>query len=400
MEQPWIAGFVTRGPARLLWGFLLSLVCLRIGLDLANPYYGTGKPFFTDFTSFWTAARAVLDGDPTLPYTMDAFFWAQVDHFGRGMAAFFYPPTWLMLVTPFGLAPYEVSSIVFEALTLVACIFALSKLARSRNVGLAMLIFPGLLFCIVHGQNSMLNVALFAGCLACLDQERLERGRLVWAGVLIGLMSYKPHMGILVPFAFLAARLWLPFLSAAVTAVLMALGSLLLLGSDAWLGFLSQASVAQEWMTHQWIPLSKFASLFALLLNLGIAFDLAVVAQGVLSCLVLAAVIAVWWHKGLPLAVKGAVLVSSVTLFTPFILDYDLAFLAIPMVLIYRLGREYGFLRFELELCLLASCLMIYSGGWGLGLDFVPIVGSSLIFFLSSLRRAHVHWKEGQALPA
>ncbi|NVK34733.1 MAG: DUF2029 domain-containing protein [Rhodobacteraceae bacterium] len=369
--------------ARLLWGVLLVICFLRIGLDLANPYFGTGKPFFTDFTSFWTAARSALAGDVVLPYQLDLFFDAQVEQFGRGKAAFFYPPTWLMMMMPFGLLPYEAAAVVFEGITLFACVFVLAKLAHSRSVALAMLVFPGLLFCILHGQNSMLNVALLGGMLVLLEQKRQ-----ILAGVVIGLMAYKPHLGVLVPIAFLAAGLWLPFVMAAVTAVSVALLSVLVLGFDAWVAFLEQAPLAQDWLLQQHIPVSKFASFFALLMSFKVPIWICVGVQIVLSSAAIGAVAWAWSRKGLGIAIKGAVLVSAATLMTPFILDYDLALLAIPLVLLYRLGREEGFLPLELEACVFASVLMLYSRGWGYGVDVTPIAFSSLLFFSLAIRRA------------
>ena len=62
------------------------------------------------------------------------------------------------------------------------------------------LAFPATFINLFHGQNGFLNAALLGAALLALDR------RPVVAGILFGLLSYKPHLGLLVPLALLAGR--------------------------------------------------------------------------------------------------------------------------------------------------------------------------------------------------
>ena len=62
--------------------------------------------------------------------------------------------------------------------------------------------FPAVFVNIGHGQNGFLTAALLGGALHLLDRRP-------WlAGVLIGLLAYKPQFGVLIPIALLASRRW------------------------------------------------------------------------------------------------------------------------------------------------------------------------------------------------
>ncbi len=362
--------------------FLAIIFLFRLLVDIANTYWGTGKPFFADFVSFWTAAHSVIGGDPTLPYLFDDFSDRQMELFGLDKFAFFYPPTWLLYLLPFGLLPYELSVVLFQGLSLAAACAALAALARDRQAAWMVLAFPGLMFAFLHGQNGLLNVALLGGAIAALD-----RGRFVLAGILIGLLAYKPHLGVLIPFALLAGREWRVFASAVLTTLAAGLASFLAFWVETWIAFLDQAPLASRWLLESWGNMGKYASAFGWLRQYDAPVELAFAVQAVVSATALAAVL--WsWGRNIPISVKGAVLGSAVCIATPFVLDYDLALLSIPLVLIVRMGLESSFLRFERELLVLASVTLLFSNGWGLDLDQTLIAVSPLLFFALSLRRA------------
>ncbi|MBS8260387.1 DUF2029 domain-containing protein [Roseibium polysiphoniae] len=379
-----IERFLTGEAAKGVAAFLVVALVVRLLLDIANTYIGTGKPFFADFISFWTAANSAVNGDFLLPYHFEEFSARQVELFERGKFAFFYPPTWLLYLLPFGLLPYEAAVILFEAITLSAACLVLALLARRMNAVWMVFVFPGLAFGVLHGQNSLLNVALFGGALAALD-----RGRPILAGVLIGLMAYKPHFGVLIPFALLAGREWRAFFAAGVTTVVVALISYAVFGLATWQAFLDQAPEANAWMLEAKVSMAKYASVFGWLRQYDSPVDVAMAAQALVSAVALGSVVLIW-SRNVSISIKGAVLVSAACVATPFILDYDLALLAIPLVLIIRQGLETGFLRFECEGLLIASLLMLATNGWGFGFEKTLAPLPPLLFFALSLRRAVV----------
>ena len=67
------------------------------------------------------------------------------------------------------------------------------------------------------GQNGAFTAALLVGGLLAAPK------RPILAGVLFGLLTVKPQLGILIPFCLLASRNWRAFASAAVTTVTLVL---------------------------------------------------------------------------------------------------------------------------------------------------------------------------------
>jgi hypothetical protein len=72
------------------------------------------------------------------------------------------------------------------------------------------------LFCLISGQSSLLTAAMLVAIFALLDRKPVA------AGVLIGLLSIKPQLGILFPFMLMASGRWRVFIAAAATALALA----------------------------------------------------------------------------------------------------------------------------------------------------------------------------------
>lgn len=62
----------------------------------------------------------------------------------------------------------------------------------------------------------------------------LERSALL-AGILFGLLTFKPQLGVLLPLALLAGRQWRAFIAAAATAAVLFAASVILFGANVWL---------------------------------------------------------------------------------------------------------------------------------------------------------------------
>ena len=79
--------------------------------------------------------------------------------------------------------------------------------------------FPGILANAMVGQNGFVTAALLGGALIFMERRPLL------AGGLIGLLSFKPHLGILIPVALVAGGHWRVIAAAAVTVALLFVAS-------------------------------------------------------------------------------------------------------------------------------------------------------------------------------
>ena len=340
------------------------------------------KPIGTDFVGFYTASRLALDGRPNLAYDVGAHWAAQRALFGSkvGYTAFFYPPPALLICLPLALAPYFVSLAVW----LAATGFAFYRVLRGYLPSLdpvAFLAFPAVFVNAAHGQNGFLSAALVGGGLLVMDR------RPVLAGACFGAMAYKPHLALVVPFALIFARRWPTLLVAAATAASFCLASLIAFGASTWGGFFADASFAGAALQNNLVGNEKMQSVFAAVRLLHGSLALAWGAQ---IAAALCAIGALWLlqRRAFRTAAEVPAVVCAGLLGSPFVLDYDLTLVAIPLVWLLGEGRRDGFLRFEKALMALAFALPLISGiaAGAVGLPLAPLTIAAVLALI--LRRA------------
>jgi hypothetical protein len=197
--------------------------------------------------------------------------------------------------------------------------------------------FPGVLVNVGHGHNGFLTAALIGGGLVLLDR------RPALAGVLIGLLSYKPQFGVLIPVVLAATGRWRAFLAAAVTVGLLALAVTLAFGPQVWDAFLASTHftrvVVLEAGGTGW---HKIQSVFAWVRMWGGPVPLAYTVQ-CMAAVTLAAALVLIWRSSAAFALKAAALTLAAVLTTPYSLDYDLMALAPAIAFFAANGIERGF---------------------------------------------------------
>src|SRR5262249_24998059 len=145
----------------------------------------------------------------------------------------------------------------------------------------------------------------------------------VAAGIFIGLLSYKPQFGILLPVALLAARQWHAIASAAATIIVFAGISGAAFRIGAWEAFPPQL-VAQTGMSLVADPGNGWGyiqSVYGLIRSLHGDAALAWLAQGATT---LGGALIVWrvWRSGVGYNLQAATLSTAVLLATPYAFAY------------------------------------------------------------------------------
>ena len=105
---------------------------------------------------------------------------------------------------------------------------------------------------------------------------------------------------------------------------------------------------------------------------------------------VAAVVASVWaWRKDLPFELRAAILRLATTLITPYLLDYDLVLLALPIAWLVIDGREHGFLPWEKTMLFALWMLPLVSRATGSALH-IPLGAPVLMLgFGIAIRRAY-----------
>lgn len=342
-----------------------------------------GKPLGYDFITFYSAAVVAQDGPPEAVYDLEAMRAAQLEIAPGTLQPFawHYPPTFLLLVLPLALLPYFVALGASLALTLFAYVAVIRRIAPHPLTMMLALAFPASFVNLFHGQNGFLNAALLGAALLALQR------RPVIAGVLLGLLSYKPHFGLLVPLALIAGGYWRTIGAAALTTLAFAGASLAVFGADGWVAFVHNMPFLRYVLENGNLPWFKMPTAFAAVRLLGGSVALGYAAQAAVALAAAAAV--VWiWRRGAPLALRAGVLAAAALLATPYAFDYDLTLAGLAIAYLAWDGVERGFLPGD-KAVLLAAWLAPAAAtpiADALGLQLGPAVLAALL--ACGLRRA------------
>ena len=304
-----------------------------------------GRPIGTDYSNVYAAGAQVWSGQVDAVYDPQSQHQAEIAAFGGRDVPFYgwhYPPMFLMVAALLALLPYGWALLIYMATTFAAYLAMLRAIVPRPETLLVAAAFPAVFVNLGHGQNGFLTAALIGGALFVIDR------RPVVAGILIGLLAYKPQFGVLVPLVLIATLRWRTFAAASATVIATAGLATVLFGRDIWTAFAGSAEftrtvVLEEGQTG-W---QKIQSLFSTVRMWGGSVDVAYGAQIALG-LALAASVVWLWRSQARFELKAAALVIASLLATPYVLDYDLVVLAIAGAFLARHGLAHGFRDFEI----------------------------------------------------
>ncbi|HKF70750.1 MAG TPA: glycosyltransferase family 87 protein [Stellaceae bacterium] len=339
IREDWITAGRVAAYSRLALAIYAALAVLWVLLsrDFLDP---TGKPLGADFINFYAASDLALHGRLPEAYDiarMEAAERVIVPAAVGQVVPWQYPPTFALLILPLALLPYSVAFVLFMAGTAALCLWVVHAILPDRRALLAALAFTAVLVNGLGGQNGFLSAALLGGGLIMLESRPIA------AGVLLGLLTYKPHLGLLVPLVLAAGGYWRTIALAAIMAILFALLAWLAFGTESWQAFWHLLPMTGDYLRSGVLPWDKMASVFAAARLLGASVTLAtlihaIVAVGVAALCLLA------WRRGVRLELRVALAVSGTTLAVPALYDYDLVMLAIPMAILAADGIRFGWM--------------------------------------------------------
>jgi alpha-1,2-mannosyltransferase len=292
-----------------------------------RPTWGAmGGPVGRDFVNVWMGARSVFAGGPAGWFdaeTYNAAVFAILPPAPPGDPYIFfwsYPPHLVLLTWPFGLMPYLAAYAVW-------CIGGLAVFAvvvRAGGIKAGTLPFvalaPAVAANVFSGQNGFLTAALLIGGLSALDR------RPVLAGVLFGVLTVKPQLGLLLPIMLVLTGRWRTIAAAAATTVALVAVTAALYGPNIWIECLTKTG-AQQVRLLQTMGFHLMPSAFAGMRQVGFSLDAAWVVQAAQSAAALAGTVWTFRQRRDP-ALSLGLLVTATFLFTPYSYYYDLTALA------------------------------------------------------------------------
>lgn len=332
-----------------------------------------GRPLGTDFSNVYAAGTYVLEGRPEAPFDPAIQETREREIFGAATPFYgwHYPPYFLFLAAVLAVMPYALSLAIWQSVTLGLYLWAIREIllrfwppaipgasrteargsagaSTSRGAAhftnlwlLFALAYPAVLINIGHGHNGFLTAALIGGALVLLD------ARPVLAGILFGLMAYKPQFGVLIPLVLAVSGRWKTFAAAAGTVAALTLATVAAFGPNVWDAFFASTHftrvVVLEAGQTGW---HKIQSIFSWVRMWGGSVPFAYAMQGIATAALAGALVWLWRSKT-PFPRKAAALCIACLLATPYSLDYDLMALAPAIAFLAADGAARGFAPYE-----------------------------------------------------
>jgi alpha-1,2-mannosyltransferase len=324
-------------------GFLFLVVTSHGAVDLQ------GRPLGTDFSNVYAAGTYVLGGDTNAAFDPPQQFAREQAIFGAATQFYgwHYPPYFLFIAAALAWLPYGLALAVWQAVTLglyllvIRAIVSPSPRTAGRGDDLLWLLlalaFPAVLLNVGQGQNGFLTAALLGGALVVLDR------RPILAGILLGLLVYKPQYGLMLPIVLGVSGRWKCFGAAAATVVALTIATTLTFGASVWGAFLDSTHFTRTVVLEQgntgWY---KIQSVFAWARMWGAPISLAYALQG-MAIVALGAALARLWRSAAPYPLQASALCLATILATPYSFDYDMMLLAPAIAFIAVDGFVRGF---------------------------------------------------------
>lgn len=322
----------------LLLGLLLgSLYYIRLweldsdGLSLTLP-----KLPYWDFTNLWAGGFLASKGNVAVIFDVDAYRAFLRGLFSSRLAdqEWSYPPSILLVGVPLAQLPIFPAYLVWTAGSIVALHFALKPLALPTLVHAVCLLSPAGFMNLALGQNGAFTAALLIGGLL------LVHTRPVLAGVFFGILTMKPHLGLLIPICLIASGSYRAFWSATATAILLFFATGIAFGFDVWSLFMSRTAPLMSSILEEPYPQAYHAhaiTVFVMARWLGLGIGAAYAAQA--AALACCAATVVWlWRPANPIDHRKRVMITA-----------TLAIVASP----------YGYSYDTIPLCIAAAFLFV-----------------------------------------
>ena len=380
--------WVTADRIRAYSVILISLVTIFVGIGftrLDSWVDDSGKPIGTDFTNTYAAGILAQEGlaasayDPVVHHAVEK---AMFDRSDIPLFTWNYPPFFFAIAALVAFLPYGWALMAWVAASLLTYLLTMRAILPRPETLLLALAFPASFVNIGHGQNGFLTAALIGGALHLLPRRP-------WlAGVLIGLLVYKPHFGLMIPLCLMADRRWITFISAGCCVIVLSALSVAVMGVDIWKAFLQSTDVTQKLVFESgatgW---EKFQSIFSAIRAWHGSLLLAYSAQAILT-LTLAISLSWLWTRNVAYELKASALATASLLATPYALDYDMVLLAVSIAFFVRHGLAHGFREYEITV-LAATWIVPLIARTAGGVTLMPLgLIVMLMLFAITMRRA------------
>ena len=188
------------------------------------------------------------------------------------------------------------------------------------------------------------------------------------------------------PIFLIATGRWRAIAAASVTVALLAALSLALFGAQTWQAFFTSITFTRHVVLEQGgSGFEKLQSAFAAARLWGFGVATAYVVQAIVSLITALAVIWIWLRTA-KFDLQAAALATGVLLMTPYMMDYDLVLLAMPIAWLALEGRRSGFMPWEKSLLAFVWLLPLFARSLA-GYALIPVAPLAMLLLIADIAR-------------
>jgi alpha-1,2-mannosyltransferase len=292
-----------------------------------------------DFLNAWMGGRSALGEGPAAWFDHRVYNQHLLDFIGvADMHSYVwsYPPHVVLLLWPLGLLPYLPAFVLWTLCGVAVFLYAAARGGVERKHLLFIAIAPAAAIDVFIGQNGFFTAAILICGLVQLDRRPLL------SGLLFGILTIKPQLGLLLPLMLAMTGRWRTMLAAAATTAALVAATAWLYGPDVWTQCLAKVVPQQQFIQEHGdgLLLLQISSAFYAARLVGLSSGAAWALQAVVSAVAIAAVIWTFRCRRDPV-LSMALLIAATFLVTPYSLNYDMVVLGWVLALLrQREGNE------------------------------------------------------------
>ncbi|HEX3666566.1 MAG TPA: glycosyltransferase family 87 protein [Rhizomicrobium sp.] len=336
---------ITLTMAGLAVAYIAGLI-IAVALHLW-PYDRTGHPVMTDFLVFWISGHLALHGAAHVAYVEHLLHLAEVQTVGHGVPArlpWSYPPLFLCVAVVLASLPFALSFALWNCVTFISYTGVMAAITKRPAVALAAAACPWATVCLYIGQEGLFSASIVGGTLLLLNR------RPAMSGLLLGLLSFKPQLGILFPVALAFGGYWRAMAWACAATLAWTAASSSAFGFSTLLDFFhGLASATDSFLIRDGIGWYNFQSVYALSRWFGAPGAICWTIQAIASIAGIGGIAALW-RSNCPFSLKAAGLAAAIPLAVPYVFVYDQCVLGVAFGFLIRQRRldifEYSALMF------------------------------------------------------
>lgn len=283
-----------------------------------------------DFSCFWITGRDIITNHINFVWNqnynsdlINSHFSKEAGYGGDYIFPFNYPPTYLLILWVSGLLSYPVAFISWSLFGLsffAATVRFYFKRISTKIYDLLLYVFsnPSLIYNMMSGQNGFLTASLMAlGCKQNHDKPSYA--------FFFGLLWFKPQIAFPILPVLIAGKYYksIPWYIAG--TIIPVLITIILWGLQPWYDFFNGL---QHIGNHAFF----MVTIYEYMTILGLSHTLSLIIQLFISAIIM--IILLYVSRTKTWTQTSALTISSIPLLTPYLLDYDLVMLSIPILII------------------------------------------------------------------